>query len=314
MKQAAFVLVVLLAPCLALPSHATEPQEPSSRLAEIFAKNQTPIAGMPYMEAFAILKRHRPALRKLPGVEGLSLQEEGLLVYTDQPELVPSTLEGLPVITLPRLGVDDPPAPGEPADREALAHQQEGQRAQPERDCGPYAHWVPEVGRCRVDRLPPHLNKALARTPVPPPAGVIVLRTDGKRDEAEVCPKGFREKSGRHGWRFCIDPAHPQPIPPLWKAPIAGIPFEEAQAILERHRDELWQIPGVMGHGLGAEGIVVHTDQPDLVPTEIEGLPVKTRPPVIMRPLSHTNLLPKRPLRGALKITDQLWPGRGTSS
>ena len=286
MQQAVCVLVLIMTTCLVLPSNATELQGRSSRLAEIFAKNQPPIAGMPYMEAFAIMKRHRPALRQLPGVEGLSLQEEGLLVYTDQPELVPSTLEGLPVIPVPRLGVDDPPGPGELADREAwLTQHRAGQQALPEQDCGPYAHWVPEAGACRVHRRSPAAQAAVSRVPLPPPPGVIVLRPDGSRAEAETCPQGFKETAGNHGWRFCVDPAHPQPIPPLWKAPIDGIAFEEAQAILERHRDALWQIPGVTGHGLGAEGIEVYTDQPDLVPAELEGLAVKTHPALIMRPM-----------------------------
>jgi hypothetical protein len=59
--------------------------------------------------------------------------------------------------------------------------------------------------------------------------------------------------------------------------PIAGIPYEEALKILERRREELEQLPGVGSVGMGDKGIVVETDNPAVVPKEIEGLPIETR-------------------------------------
>ncbi len=61
--------------------------------------------------------------------------------------------------------------------------------------------------------------------------------------------------------------------------PIAGIPYEEALAILERHREEIMRLPGVQSVGMGNGGIVVETDNPAVLPLEIEGLPIKPIPP-----------------------------------
>ena len=61
--------------------------------------------------------------------------------------------------------------------------------------------------------------------------------------------------------------------------PIAGIPYEEALAILERHREEIMRLPGVQSVGMGHEGIVVEIDNPAVLPPEIEGLPIKPTPP-----------------------------------
>ena len=59
--------------------------------------------------------------------------------------------------------------------------------------------------------------------------------------------------------------------------PIAGIPYEEAKAIFQRQT--FMDLPGVRSVGLKAEGIIVETNQPDLIPSTFEGLPVRTEHP-----------------------------------
>lgn len=57
---------------------------------------------------------------------------------------------------------------------------------------------------------------------------------------------------------------------------IAGIPYAKAVEIF-RHQNFL-AVAGVMFVWLDANGIVVMTDQPDLIPATFEGLPVRTEP------------------------------------
>ena len=54
-----------------------------------------PIAGIPSMEAEAIF--HRYDFLAVPGVRGAGLGADGITVQTTQPELIPSSVEGLPV-------------------------------------------------------------------------------------------------------------------------------------------------------------------------------------------------------------------------
>jgi len=72
--------------------------------------------------------------------------------------------------------------------------------------------------------------------------------------------------------------------------PLAGIPFEKAREIHLRHVDELSDLPGVIGVGLGAEGIHVTTHNPEVVPKEVEGVPiiVESAAGVSFEPSSHT--------------------------
>jgi hypothetical protein len=56
-----------------------------------------PIAGIPYEEALEILKRHGDELRKLPGVEAVWLEADGIVVETNSPAKLPQQLEGLPI-------------------------------------------------------------------------------------------------------------------------------------------------------------------------------------------------------------------------
>ena len=78
-----------------------------------------------------------------------------------------------------------------------------------------------------------------------------------------------------YGWRFCVTLRTRDKIPPLWVPPIAGISYEEAQAIFERHRAALTKLPGNPYVLFGREGITVFTEQPEHVPASVEGLPVK---------------------------------------
>jgi hypothetical protein len=147
---------------------------------------------------------------------------------------------------------------------------------------------------------------------LPPPPGVIVLRSGGVREAADTCPEGFIEYV-QFGWRFCLDQEKPESIPALMTPPIAGIPFEEAQAILERHREDLMKLPGVQGFGLGVDGIDVWTENPTVVPQELEGLPVKARPPLgPLRGANHSRNTRIRPLHGGLAVADNLWQNTGT--
>jgi len=195
----------------------------------------------------------------------VGLGAEGIEVYTENLAVLPAEIEDLPI---------KPRSPLRPAAPVTASGPQQQTGPPPQQQCGPEAHWDATVGRCRrnvpLTVPPPKL--------LPPPPGVIVLRPGGVREQADSCPQGFQEAAGLNNWRFCIDPAHPEPMPPLEVPPIAGIPYEEAEKILERHQRELMQMPGAEAVGLSAEGIKVETNNPAVVPQEVEGLPVKPVP------------------------------------
>ena len=124
---------------------------------------------------------------------------------------------------------------------------------------------------------------------LPPPPGVIVLRPDGPDPQPTLsdCPPGYTEHQ-KYRWRFCNSPTTPQPIPTsLMIPPIAGMPYTRAEAIF--HRQDFIQLPGVQSVGLGADGIIVQTTEPTLIPSTFEGLPVRTEKPLgVLRPTNHT--------------------------
>lgn len=64
-----------------------------------------PVAGRSYIEAEAVLTRHRAALERLPRVQGVALSKDGIAVYTDSPEQLPPALEGIPVVAIEPMGV-----------------------------------------------------------------------------------------------------------------------------------------------------------------------------------------------------------------
>lgn len=137
---------------------------------------------------------------------------------------------------------------------------------------------------------------------LPPPSGVIVLRSDGTRREANECSRESKEFV-QFGWRFCLEPGVASIPTEMMQPPIAGIPFEEALKILERHREFLMSLPAVESVGMGDGAISVYTANPEAVPSEIEGLPVKTKPPLgpgVL--LNHTQTTPVRPLHGGTAI------------
>jgi toxin HigB-1 len=88
--------------------------------------------------------------------------------------------------------------------------------------------------------------------------------------------------------------------------PIAGIAYEDAVAIHYRHVDDLMKIPGVVGAGLGVDGIHVETSNPKLVPQQIEGLPVIVDPPVKRIPTVHTGNNPVHAIQEFLKLGIEL--------
>jgi hypothetical protein len=121
---------------------------------------------------------------------------------------------------------------------------------------------------------------------LPPPSGVIVLRSGDVRELAQQCPASFVEKEVNK-WRFCLDPhdSHPPDIPPLWLPPVAGIPFAEALEIWKRHATEKMRVSGVAGVVLIANGIVVEAANLDIaIPRNVEGIPIGTRKfPLVMQ-------------------------------
>ena len=134
------------------------------------------------------------------------------------------------------------------------------------------------------------------------------------RPNLSACPTGDTEVQ-RYRWRFCLSETDPQPIPTgLLVPPITGIPYIDAEVIFQRQ--DFMELPGVQSVGLGADGIVVTTDQPDLIPSTFAGLPVRTEAPQgVLRLSNHTlddlEEVPV-PLRGGVAIGESGAPGFGT--
>lgn len=57
-----------------------------------------PIAGIARVDAANAVERNRNKLMKIPGVQGIQLTDEGLLIYTTDPTKLPPHVEGVPVI------------------------------------------------------------------------------------------------------------------------------------------------------------------------------------------------------------------------
>lgn len=137
---------------------------------------------------------------------------------------------------------------------------------------------------------------------LPPPPGVIVLRPDGSREQASECPDGYREETD-HTWRFCVLPTRKGPLPPMMAPPVAGVPYEDAQKIVERHQDELMALPGVSSVGLGKEGIYIEIKGPSILPQEVEGLPFEIHPYGSLRiPDGHTFATEVRPTHAGIAV------------
>jgi len=247
-----------------------------------------PIAGIPHDEALKILYRHVHELYKIKGVVSVSFTAEGLVVETFNSELLPPSVEGLPIFPIPPIAKNaaaglleplpaTPPDPVPPEEPPQVASSPEP----PDEPCPPGTHREAPHSRCRFDNPPPEVIEDSGPSDLlPPPPGVIVLRPGKVREQADSCPENFQEVKVYNNWRFCVDPLRPEPIPPLMAPPIAGIPFEEAQAIHLRHVDELSKLPGIDAVGLGAHGINVYTYNPAVVPKAVEGLPIIVKPPI----------------------------------
>ena len=67
------------------------------------------------------------------------------------------------------------------------------------------------------------------------------------------------------------------------KFPIAGLSYDTAEAIFKRNKGQLTRLPGAQGAGLGPEGIVVFTENPDALPPQVEGIPVSAGRPLYPR-------------------------------
>ena len=229
------------------PPPLTPPRTPP----ETPATSKLPlIAGRPYEEALAILKRHEPELINLPGADGVSMDGEGIIIYTDNPAVIPVLVEGLPVRSAPPLAsrrtlpsnppdispsVPEPSIAGIPYKDAATIlarHQEELMRMPGVQGAILGADGIevyttnPAALPTKVEGLP--VNPLPPLPLLPPPPGVIVLRSGGAREQAESCPSEFKEHVSLGGWRFCLAPGYSGPIPPLMALPIAGVSYEES--------------------------------------------------------------------------------------
>jgi hypothetical protein len=64
-----------------------------------------PVSGRPATEVRQIFDRHQASLASLSRVQGVALGPEGIIVYTDRPEQLPLTVEGIPVVARPPMGM-----------------------------------------------------------------------------------------------------------------------------------------------------------------------------------------------------------------
>jgi hypothetical protein len=273
------------------------------------------IAGIPVEEAAKINEQYSEQLRQLPGVVSVGLFAEGLVVETVNPSALPVAVEGLPVIPIPPIDpwagrtIDGstPIPPREPAELSPPPAPPEVVEVPPLPDCPAGMHRNPHEVRCQFDTPPPVAAGPKVEL-IPPPPGVIVLKPGKVREQAEECPKGFNKVEGYGGWWFCVDPHYPEPIPPLWSPPINGVAFEDALEIHDRHASEFMQFPGVESVGLGADGIHIVTTRPELIPKEVEGVPIIVRPATgrKIKLLSHTYNNPVRPLHQAVTLTEPI--------
>jgi hypothetical protein len=51
-----------------------------------------------------IMERNRARLMQIRGVQGIGVGGDGIVVYADYPEVLPSTIEGIPVIAAEPMG------------------------------------------------------------------------------------------------------------------------------------------------------------------------------------------------------------------
>ena len=128
-----------------------------------------------------------------------------------------------------------------------------------------------------VTDQPEQVPTMVAGIPIlPKPAGVILLQAGGVQahyPELQDCPAQYKELR-QERWRYCTPVHDPQPLPVLKSEAIGGLRAAEARAIFARHADKLRGMEGVEKVSLGRQGILVTTDQPAVLPTQVEGLPI----------------------------------------
>ena len=108
------------------------------------------------------------------------------------------------------------------------------------------------------------------------PAGVILLHSGGIQEhhpELQNCPAQYTEIR-QERWRYCISEHDPQPLPVPKSEAIGGLRAADARAIFARHVDKLRRLAGVEEVTLAPQGILVTTDEPTVLPTQVEGLSV----------------------------------------
>jgi hypothetical protein len=223
MKKVLFVTICFMSGVLLLRAFAQPLQKSGEVKKHQLAAVGQPVAGIPFERAVKIADQHTAEIRALPGVVSVSFSANGLVVETVKPEILPATVEGLPVIPIPPIdprsavgpegGLSPPPEP-------PLAPQTDIPQAAEEhpqlRPCPPGATREPGAYKCKYPNLPQPPKTTL----LPPPPGVIVLKPGKVRENMDSCPEKFEEIKA-YGWRFCVDPQNPEEIPPLYGPPIA---------------------------------------------------------------------------------------------
>jgi hypothetical protein len=186
-----------------------------------------PVAGVSYEEAVTILENRRGELQQIPGVQDAGLGEDGIYVYAEEWASLPLTLDGLPVKRLPLIGV--PVAGRSYIEAEAIFSRH----------------------RTELERLPRVQGVALSEK------GIAVYS-----DRPEQLP-------------VSIEGIPVVAVEPMG-VPVNGISVIDVEDIFKRYEQTyLTTVPGCKSVGLGPDGIHVYTTQPELVPKEVEGVPVK---------------------------------------
>ena len=226
-------------------------------------------ASMPW--AVEVYREYCPELTDEAYIEdcwtGYVAEELHLVVVTDTPTLVSSGLDTIPILTTP-------PPSSPPAPLASLPHAVEVYRAYcPElldevgiEDC--WTGYVGEELRLVVvtdtpETIPSEQDLIPILTIAPPPPAPPI---EPKQGSQEASPLSSSPASSA---RQNAENSAPQP-----GSSIAGIPYATAMEILRRQT--FMTMAGVISVWLDANGIVVLTDQPDLIPSTFEGLPVRT--------------------------------------
>ena len=219
-----------------------------------------PLASMPW--AVEVYREYCPELVDEGHIEdcwtGYDEEEElHIVVVTDMPTLVPAEMDMIPILTA--APPSTPPAP-----LAALPRAVEVYRA----SCPAFLAEVYVVD-CWTGYVDEELHIAVVTdSPALVPAEVDSIPT------ITMPPPAPPTEDGSDNPESSSPPPSTEPQNPS----IAGIPYATAIEILRRQN--FMAVAGVISVGLDANGIVVTTNQPALVPSTFEGLPVRTEAPV----------------------------------